>query len=368
MKISSIELYGYDLRYAHGSYVMSEGRVIETLPTSLVRVRTNEGLEGWGEACPLGSTYLPSTAATVRAALAELAPQLLGHDPREVTSINDRMDAVVRGQPAAKSPLDIACWDLLGQATGLSVTTLLGGRRSESFALYVAVPLGTADAMTEHVRARRAEGIHRFQLKLGGDPREDAARVRAVLAATGDEDLIIADANGGWRRQDAIVALRLLDRLDRVVLEQPCPTLTECLAVARHTTLPLVLDEVIVDMEALMQIAGRDGAAAFNLKLGRVGGLTRARAMRDAAEQLGLRITIEDTWGGDLVTAAVSHLAASTAPEALLNVSFMNDWVLDHVAGYEPRSKHGRGSAPERPGLGVDVDIDMLGQPLAVFS
>jgi L-alanine-DL-glutamate epimerase-like enolase superfamily enzyme len=368
VRIVGVDIFGYGLRYAHGAYAMSGGRAISTLPATVVRVRTDEGLVGFGEACPLGGTYLESFSAGVRAAMSELATALLGCDPRELGQVNRRMDAALRGQRAAKSALDIACWDLLGRATGLSITTLLGGRLTRDFPLYVAVPLDAPEAMVEHVRARRAEGIRRFQLKLGGDPGHDGARVRAVHEAAGEDALLIADANGGWRRHDALVAVRLLEGLERVLLEQPCPTLDECLAVRRRTTLPLVLDEVIVDAETLASAAFRDGMDAVNVKLGRLGGLTAARLATQLAEQLGLRVTVEDTWGGDIVTAAVSHLAASTRPEALLTVSFMNDWTLDHVAGYAPRSAAGVGNAPEGPGLAIEVDSEQLGEPLATIG
>ena len=363
-----MDVFGYELRYAHGAYVMSEGRVVRALPSTVVRVRTEEGIEGWGEACPLGPTYLPAFAGGVRAALADLAPAVLGADPRDLGEVRRRMDATLRGQPAAKSPVDVACWDLLGKATGLPICTLLGGRRTEEFLLYVAVPLAPVDEVVAHVQDRYAEGVRRFQLKLGGDPHEDAARARAVLAATPDDVLVIADANGGWRRERAMTAVRLLDGLDRLLLEQPCPTLDECLSVRAHTTLPFVLDEVVVDLETLLAALAERGLDAVNLKIGRVGGLTPARAMRDVCEATGLRMTIEDAWGGDVVTAAVSHLAASTAPEALLNVAFMNDWTLDHVAGHEPRSSGGRGRAPRRPGLGIEVDVERLGDPLMTFT
>lgn len=363
VRIASVELYEYELRYAHGAYVMSDGRSVDALPSTLVRVIADDGREGWGEACPLGSRYLPSFTGGLRAALAELAPAVIGADPRAIGNVRARMDAVLRGQPAAKSPIDIACWDLLGQASGLPVSMLLGGVRSPEFPLYVAVPLDAPAAMAEHAAARRAEGIHRLQLKLGGDPCEDARRTRAVLEAITDEDLVIADANGAWRRADAIAAARLLDDCDRVLLEQPCETLESCLAVRRRTTLPMVLDEAIVDVPALVAAVQADAMEAVNIKLGRVGGLSPARAMRDLAVSLGLRVTIEDTWGGDVTTAAVSHLAASTEPDAILTVSFMNDWTLDHVCGGEPRSRDGRGAAPTLPGVGVTVDRGALSGP-----
>ena len=170
--------------------------------------------------------------------------------------------------------------------------------------------------------------------------------MRAVLEATTDEDIVIADANGGWRLQDAVVAARLLEGLDRVFFEQPCPTLEECLYVRQRTTLPMVLDEVITDVPALLRAfhAGGDGSDQPQDLEGRRA--HRARQIRELAETLGVRLTIEDTWGGDLVTAAVSHLAASVRPEALFTVSFMNDWTNEHIAGYEPRSRDGVGAAP----------------------
>ena len=368
MKIAAIDVYQYDLRYAHGTYVMSDGREVKKLPSTVVRVRSDDGVEGWGEACPLGATYLPSFAGGVQAALAELGPALIGVDPSNIGRVRERMNATMLGQQAAKSPVDIACFDLFGRSVGVSVTTLLGGRRTDEFALYIAIPLGTPQAMADYARARYSEGIRRFQLKLGGDPHEDVQRTRAVLAATPPDTLVVADANCGWRRHDAVVAARLLDGEDRVLFEQPCPTMDECLAVRERTTLPLVLDELIVDLPTLVAACRTGGLDAINLKIGRVGGLSPARIMRDACEQLGLRMTIEDTWGGDLASAAVSHLAASTETRALLNVSFFNDWTLDHIAGHQPRSKNGRGRAPDGPGLGVDVDVERLGAPLMRFS
>ena len=363
-RIERVEVYGFDLSYVHGRYVMSGGRVIGTLPSTIVRVLTAGGVEGFGEVCPLGPAYLPSHGAGVRAALGVLAPAVLGVEAGNLAAVNAAMDQALLGHGYAKSAIDTACWDALGRSVGLPVCDLLGGRLSDDFPLYFAVPLASPEEMTAYVQDRRAEGIHRFQLKIGADPYEDAARTRSVVEATGPEDVVVADANGGWRLQDAVVAARALEGLERVFFEQPCPTLEECLIVRQRTMLPMVLDECIVDVHSLLRAYEAKAMEAFNLKISKVGGLTQAKLMRDLAVALGLRVTIEDTWGGDLVTAAVSHLAASTPPETLFTVSFMNDWVNEHVAGHEPRSQAGFGSAPSAPGLGVDVDLAVLGEPL----
>ena len=368
MKIAKVEVYHFDLTYVHGVYKMSGGRDISTLPSTLVRVTSDGGVEGWGEVCPLGSTYLPAHAGGARAALQLLAPAVIGLDPTNLASVNDAMDAALMGYSYAKSPIDVACWDLTGKVWGASVADMLGGVRQSKFPLYFAVPLGSPEEMTDYVLARRAEGIHRFQLKIGGDPTLDAIRAKQIIDNTGPEDLIVGDANCGWRVNEAIIAARAMEHLPRFYFEQPCPTMEECIEVRKHTTLPMVYDEVVNDVATLIRAVRDGGAGAFNLKVSKVGGLTKAKLMRDLGQELGLQITIEDTWGGDIVSATSAHLAASTRERALLSVSFMNDWTNEHVAGYQPRSRNGFGSAPTAPGLGIEVDVAMLGKPLFSFG
>jgi L-alanine-DL-glutamate epimerase-like enolase superfamily enzyme len=367
MQIKRIEIYGYDVSYVHGTYVMSNDRKITTLPSTVVRVVTSGDVDGFGETCPLGSAYLPAFGDGARAALMHLCPATLGTDVGDHSGLLNKLDQALMGHAYAKSALDIACWDAVGKHVGLSVASLLGGRRQEEFPLYFAVPLGSPEYMAAYVRDRRAEGIHRFQLKLGGDPYEDAARVRIVVEQAAEGDIIVADANCGWRQADAVIAARLMEPLSHVYFEQPCASFEECLAVRDRTTLPMVLDEIITDVPTLLRAHSHHAMEAINLKISRVGGLTKAKLIRDLCEALGLRLTIEDTWGGDVTTAAVAHLAGSTAPDALLNVSFMNDWVNEHIAGYHPRSKNGVGSIPDGPGLGIKVDLKQLGKPLATF-
>ena len=367
MKIERVDVYDLELSYVHGTYVMSGGRDISTLASTLVRV-TAGGVSGWGEVCPLGSTYLPAHAGGARAALALLAPAVVGLDATNLAEINQAMDATLAGHAYAKSPIDVACWDLTGRALGVSVTTLLGGLRQMVFPLYMAVPLGSPEAMTAYVLERRGEGIHRFQLKVGGDPGLDGERARRVVEATDGEDLIIADANCGWRLNDAIIAARAMEALPRLYLEQPCPTIEECIEVRRRTTLPMIYDEVVTDLPTLIRVVREGGAGAVNLKTSRLGGLTKAKLMRDACQALGIQVTIEDTWGGDIVTATSAHMAATTDPKSFLTASFMNDWTNEHVAGYQPRSARGFGSAPTGPGLGIDVDVAALGSPILSVS
>jgi len=362
--IEVVEVYGYDLSYRYGHYTMSGDRIVESLPSTIVRIVTASGAEGFGEVCPLGPTYLPGFAAGARTAIAEIARSLLGVTVTNPAAVASAMHQAITGHAYAKSGIDVACWDAFGTLVGLPVATLLGGVASPSYGLYVAIPLGEPQEMVDHVKLALDGGIHRFQLKVGGSVVHDIRRVQAVLASLGPDDTVIADANGGWGQLDARRAMEALDPDYRLFIEQPCATIEACAALATGRRHPLILDEVIVDIPSLLRTHQLGALDGVNLKIGRVGGLTPARQLRDTAIALGLSLTIEDTWGGDVTTAAVSHLAGSTPPANLLNVSFMNDWTNEHIAGYQPRSQGGIGTVPSGPGLGISVDRAALGSPV----
>jgi cis-L-3-hydroxyproline dehydratase len=367
MRITACEVYGYELTYAHGQYVMSGGRAAQRQQSTLVRLLTDGDMDGWGEIAPLAGTYLPTFAGGLRAAIYEMAPLLIGIDPCNISLVHRVMNALLLGQSSAKSAIDIACWDILGKVAELPISVLLGGIVQAEFPLYQAVPLGDPDSMARFVTERAAVGIAQFQLKVGNDPYEDAKRVRRVVEVAGPDALIVADANGGWNLQNALIAVRQLADVD-VYIEQPCRDTADCALVKATTSLPFVMDESIVTSADLFESKYRVGAGSVNIKLGRLGGLTASARMRDLAQDLGLSVTIEDAWGGDVTTAAISHLAASTQPELLLTTCFFNDWTKEHVAGYEPRSHNGRGSAPTGAGLGIHIDRASLGEPLFSVS
>jgi L-alanine-DL-glutamate epimerase-like enolase superfamily enzyme len=367
--IQKIDVFGYELTYRYGEYAMSRGRTLRSLPSTVVRITTADGTTAFGEVCPLGTTYLPAFAEGARVALTLIAPQLLGLDVRNLAAVNVAMDDTLMGHQYAKAAIDIACWDAQGKITNQPVATLLGGSLHSRLPLYIAVPLSDPPAMAEFVQARKAEGITRFQLKLGGEPNADVARVKSIAAVTGPDDVIVCDANGGWSPQDAVIAARHLENAERVFLEQPCATFEQCLLVRQRTTLPMILDESITDLATLLRAQQANAMEAINLKISRVGGLTKAKLIRDVCTELGLRMTIEDSWGGDITTAAIAALGASTRPDALFAVSFMNEWTSETIAGpTAPRSTDGHGVVASGSGLGIDIDVDRLGTPLATFT
>jgi L-alanine-DL-glutamate epimerase-like enolase superfamily enzyme len=367
MKIRRIQAYQVDLPLHEGSYKWSGGKSVSVFDSTVVQIDTDAGVTGYGEVCPLGPFYLPAYAAGARAGIAELGPHLLGHDPRQLGKLNRRMDAALKGHAYVKSALDMACWDILGKATGQPVCTLLGGRYGEDFGLYRAISQEAPDVMATRVAGYRAEGYRRFQLKVGGDPAEDIARIRAVAAVLQPGDRLIADANTGWLMHDAMRVIRAVRDMD-VYIEQPCLSYEECLSVRRHCDQPFVLDEVIDGLDTLLRGHADRAMDVVNLKISKLGGLTKTRQARDLCVALGVAMTLEDSWGGDIVTAAIAHLAHSTPPEFLFTATDFNSYVTVSIAEGAPMRKSGRLAAPTAPGLGVAPRFDVLGNPVVVVE
>jgi len=367
MKITGVRAYKIDLPIYEGAYRWSGGNFVNVFDSTVVEIQTNEGISGYGEICPLGPAYLPAYAAGARTGIAALSPSLIGLDPTELSVINDHMDGVMRGHPYVKSALDIACWDILGKASKKSVATLLGGRFGKDFPLYRAISQDTPDAMAEMVSKYRREGYTKFQLKVGGIPDVDVERIRAVRDIIREGEVLIADANTGWTQHDA---MRVADKVRDVdvYLEQPCPSYEECLVVRRHTPRPFVLDEVIDNLSMVIRGISDRAMDVVNLKISKVGGLTKARQIRDLCVSEGIALTIEDTWGGDIVTAAIAHLAHSTPPHYLFSTTDFNSYVTRSIAENAPRRHEGRMEAPSGPGLGVIPRMEVLGKPVVNVS
>jgi cis-L-3-hydroxyproline dehydratase len=363
VKIARLRAYKADLPLREGNYKWSGGKSVSVFDTTVVEVETDTGIVGHGEVCPLGPFYLPAYANGVRAGIAELGPHLLGENPLHLTQLNRRMDAALKGHAFVKSGIDMACWDILGKATGQPVCTLLGGRYGDDFPLYRAISQESAEAMATRVAGYRAEGYRRFQLKVGGDPLEDIRRIHAVAAMLQPGDRLIADANTGWCMHDAMRVVRGVRDVD-VYIEQPCLTYEECLSIRRHCDHPFVLDEVIDSVDVLLRAHADLAADAVNLKISKLGGLTKTKQARDLCVALGIVMTLEDSWGGDIVTAAIAHLAHSTPPEFLLTATDFNSYVTVSIADGAPQRRDGRMAAATTPGLGITPKWDVLGKPV----
>ena len=367
MKISKITVWQVDLPLHEGDYKWSGGKSVESFDSTIVGVETDEGVIGYGEVCPLGPVYLASYAKGVRVGIEELGPSLLGENPLHLEKLNRLMDQAMKGHPYVKSAIDVACWDILGKVSGLPVSSLLGGAYGEDFVLYRAISQESPEEMAKKIAGYREEGYRRFQLKVGGDPDTDIERIRQASAQLQPGDKLVADANTGWHKHEAMRVVEAVRNID-VYIEQPCLRYEDCLSVRQHTNLPFVLDEVIDGMPEILKASHDLAMDVVNIKISKFGGLTRAKQARDLCVSLGVAMTLEDTWGGDIVTAAISHLAHSTPTDFLFTATDFNSYVTQPLADGAPQRVKGRMASSMSPGLGIEPMMDVLGDPEFVIS
>ncbi|MEZ6116707.1 MAG: cis-3-hydroxy-L-proline dehydratase [Pirellulaceae bacterium] len=361
MKIKRIATYQVDLPLHEGSYKWSGGKSVDVFDSTIVEVETDSGVIGYGEVCPLGPFYLPAYGEGVRAGIRELAPHLIDQNPLHLGQLNQRMDAALKGHSYVKSGIDMACWDILGKVTGQPVCSLMGGRYGDDFVLYRAISQRDPDEMAANVASYREQGYRRFQLKVGGDPNLDVQRIRAVRNLLLPGDKLIADANTGWLMHEAARVVRAVHDLD-VYIEQPCLSYDECFSVRQRTNHPFVMDESIDGLGVLMKGYADAAMDVVNIKISKFGGLTKAKQARDLCVSLGVAMTIEDSWGGDIITAAIAHLAHSTPTEFLFTSTDFNSYVSVSNATGAPQRQDGRMAASTEPGLGITPRWDVLGE------
>jgi L-alanine-DL-glutamate epimerase-like enolase superfamily enzyme len=327
-----------------------------------------KGIIGWGEGTPWGHTYVPAHGPGIRAGIETMAPFILGLDPRRVLDVERAMDLALPGHLYAKAPIDMACWDIAGQAAGLPIADLMGGgsRTPRPIASSVGAKTvektrgtswtATARAATSPIRSRSAvtwpatspasaTWRHTGRWRnhpLRRQPRLEPAQALQVMRAT--EDLC-------------------------VTFEQPCETLDDIAAMRGRTRAPVSVDETLVTLQDAAASPATDLAEVFGIKLNRVGGLTKAARMRDVALAHGIDMFVMATGGTVLADTEALHLAATVPDHACRAVWACQDMItVDIAGGRGPRNRDGHLHLPESPGLGVHPDEAALGAPVAVYE
>ena len=367
MKITRITVYRRKLPLAE-PYWLSGGRLrFDKLDASFVRIKTDTGLIGWGEGTPWGETYLPAHGLGIRAGIETHAPALIGMDPRNAGQIERAMDLALPGHLYAKAPLDIACWDIAGQASGVPVATLLGGAYSTPVPVASSISTGTPEEMQALIDRYRARGYRVHSAKVGADVAQDIARIRHLEAHRQADDRIFYDVNRAWTRAEAVTVMNAVADLP-VTFEQPSETLDDCLAIRRLTRAPIAIDERLETLGDMTRIVTDRIAEQINIKINRVGGLTKAARIRDLAMAHGIRIAVMPTGGTVLADTDATHLA-QTIPEPFLFAGWScQDMItVDPAPGRGTRTRDGTMTIPMEPGLGVAPDEDWLGAPVGIY-
>jgi len=350
-------------------YWLSGGRLkFEALDSTFVRIDTTAGISGWGEGCPWGNTYLPAFGGGIRAALDLLAPALIGEEATAVERLNRIMDNTLPGHGYAKSALDLAFWDILGKTAGLPLYQLFGGADGERVWLNSSIPTGRPEVMVVALEKARAAGYRTHSAKIGGDdPALDIARIEAVEAARQADEQVTYDVNRAWTPGVAIEVMNAVTATGW--FEQPCETLDECLQVRRLTRQPITLDECLADFQVHLDAWKLSACEGVKVKPNRLGGLTKAKQVRDFGVAVGWQMHVEDTGGTVLADTAAMHLALSTPQSNRLASWLAHAHIGDDPApGQGARNVDGSTCPQDRPGIGVEPEESWLGDPLVIYT
>jgi len=367
MKITSVEIFRHDLPVKNGPYKMANAEVW-SLQTTLVKLTSDTGLTGWGETCPVSPTYAEAHAAGAQAALQQMAPALIGLDVLPLP-VNRAMHGALNGHNYAKAAIDIAIHDLLGRNLGVNVSTLLGGATTDRVPSYYALSVGDPDEIARLAADKHKEGYQRLQIKLGGRPVDcDIETIRKVwekISGTGMQ--LAADGNRGWTTRDALRVSRECPDIP-FVLEQPCNRIEDLEKIRPQIQHAVYMDENSTDLATVIRAAGTGLVDGFGMKVTRIGGLQQMAVFRDVCEAANLPHTCDDAWGGDIIAAACTHIAATVRPSLLEGVWLAEPMIEGSYTRTEGvRIRDGHVRLPQGTGLGVEPDESLFGSPIAAF-
>ncbi len=367
MKIKEIHIFAHDLPVKNGPYTMANAEVW-SLDTTLVKLVAEDGAVGWGETCPVGPTYAEAHAGGARAALSEMAPGLIGADIWPM-ALHHRMNSLLNGHNYAKAAFDIAAHDLMGKALGVNVADLLGGAQTDRVPSYYATGVGAPDDIARLAKQKLDEGYPRLQIKVGGRPVEidieTICKVWEVISGSGMR--LAVDGNRGWTTRDALRVSRECPDIP-FIMEQPCNTYQDLQKIRPQVTHGIYMDENSVDLNTVIAAAGTGLVDGFGMKVTRIGGLQHMRTFRDICEARNLPHTCDDSWGGDIIAAACTQIAATVRPTLMEGAWLAAPYI---EGNYDPengiRIVGGHIQRPTGPGLGVTPDETRFGAPVASF-
>jgi len=356
MRITSIEPIPVSLPMKKP--VIMAGEEVRRADNVLVRIETDAGLIGWGEAAS-APVMTGDTLESLVAAVHYLSPALIGRDAGDIAAAHAAMDGRMYGNHGAKAALDIALFDLAGKAAGKPVHALLGDKQRSRMPLLGVVGGGDYDGDLQDAAKKKAEGFVAYKIKVGIDtPERDAARTRAICAALGDGLLISADANQGFTTEEALTYVGAVEGCGLGFFEQPLAAhdLAGMAEVAAATSIAIGADEGIHALDDIRRHAERKAARGVSLKAIKLGGV---RALTEAGRlcgELGLQVNISCKTGESSIACAAALHVASVIPNIGWGLTLTHIGLGADVTAHPIATSRGHAESLERPGLGVYVD------------
>jgi muconate cycloisomerase len=346
--------------------VQMAGETVAHADNVFVRIESEDGMVGWGEAAS-APTMTGETVAGMMAAIELMAPKLLGGAADDFAAASVAMDAQLYGNSGAKAAIEIALHDLVGRATGRPVYAVLGGKARSRMSVLAVIGSEDAAADLREAQQRWNAGYRAFKIKVGlGGPEADAVRTRILCEALkrqavsqqGEVCLISADANQGFSVDGALHYVRAVADCGLDFFEQPVNAhdLDGMSRIAAASAVPIGADEGIHSPDDIARHHERNAARGVSLKAIKLGGLRGALEASRLCARLGMQVNISCKTGEtSLASAAAAHVAA-VAPQIAWGLTVTSGGLAEDITTAPLRIDAGHVEVPERPGLGVDVD------------
>lgn len=358
MKITKIDLYQVELPLKQPFIVSYTS--YDVMPAIIVKVHTDKGIYGYGESVPDEHVTGESSHSVFAALKYHLIPAVLGKDPRNIRQIHQIMNQTLKNNGAAKAAIDIACYDILGKSAGLPVYSLLGGRKSSQPMIPKVLSIGDPEVIANEAQEAKVQGFKELKMKLGNDPVEDVARVRAVREAVGEEMLIRADVNQGWKNVQT--ARRVIEQLQPYQLswiEQPIDQ--EDRSFFKHLKesidIPLMADESLISAQDLRTFVQDRSVDYINIKLMKSGGIYPSYQLAVQAELFGIQCQIGSMVESSIGSAAGFHVAVSR--DNIISTEISGPTLFKTEPG-NLSYKLPFVNMPDEPGLGLEIDEKVL--------
>ncbi|MBL7940987.1 MAG: dipeptide epimerase [Flavobacteriales bacterium] len=347
-------------------FVTSLG-ALDAVESVIVRVTTDDGLTGWGECNPFWSIN-GETQETCLAVGKHIARALVGHDATDIEGLHARMDRLIFANNSIKSAFDIACHDIAAQAAGLPLHRYLGGTKHRSLITDYTVSLGTKERMAADAQAIIDNGFQVIKVKLGGTPQADIERILAIRGAIGGKIPLRIDANQGWSPEQAIHVLNALGDANIQHCEEPIPRwqFMQLGRVKEASPIPIMADESCCDDHDAERLIQLGACQRFNIKLGKSGGLFKAKKIIALAEQAGMEVQIGGFLESRLAWTAAAHLAFTSEAVQFCDMDTPLMFTMDPVVGGISYHAGGRVEVPRTAGLGASIDPTHLATAIHV--
>ena len=357
MKIKKVEASAINLPLIK-PYKSAYG-VVERLGNVLVKIHTDDGTIGVGEAAPrleYGGEFQEGVVLLV----GKISPLIIGGNPFDIEKLHETMDAFIAGNSATKASIDVALYDIMGKAKGLPTYMLMGGLCKESIPKCQSVSMDASTNMArEAKRLVEEEGIAVLEVKVGSGPDRDVETIKAIREAVGADIDIIADANQSWSAKTAIKTIKRMERYE-VIVEQPTADIDMMALVTKSVDVPILADESVCTPQDAINIVSRGAADMIKINLMRVGGICKAKKIISVAEAAGITCRIGERLVGKITNTAAMQLAVSTKNEKYSAVLQHQRLSLDVVRSGGIVVGKDEVRLGDAPGLGLEIDENIL--------